>query len=114
MYFVQNAVIQSEQELILVSLRKSRNAKMNSEHIDSLTNYNYITSKVTKSRIDKGLLAIPKSLADKYFPNNDSTIRICFDESKHFETKNYMCFTSSSREARIGAMKEWYQSNRTI
>ena len=87
---------------------------MNSEHIDSLTNYNYITSKVTKSRIDKGLLAIPKSLADKYFPNNDSTIRICFDESKHFETKNYMCFTSSSREARIGAMKEWYQSNRTI
>lgn len=85
---------------------------MNSEHIDSLTNYNYITFKVTKSRIDKGLLAIPKSLADEYFPPNNSKIRICFEQSMDFEIKNYTCFTSSSREARIGGMKEWYQSNK--
>ena len=96
----------------MVSFRKSQNAKMNSEHIDSLTNYNYITFKATKSRIDKGLLAIPKSLADEYFPDNNSKIRICFDKSMHFEIKSYTCFASSSREARIGGMKEWYQSNK--
>jgi len=85
---------------------------MSIEKIESLTNYSYVTFKVTKSRIDKGLLAIPKSLASEYFPEHNSQIQISFNELGRFEAKNYTSFTSSSREARIGGMRLWYYRNK--
>jgi len=85
---------------------------MSVEKTESLTNYNYVTFRVTKSRIDKGLLAIPRSLAHKYFPNHNSEILLSLNDLDQFETKNYTSFTSSSREARIGGMREWYYRNK--
>jgi len=85
---------------------------MSIEKIESSTNYSYVTFKVTKSRIDKGLLAIPKSLASEYFPEHNSQIQISFNELDRFEAKNYTSFTSSSREARIGGMRLWYYRNK--
>jgi hypothetical protein len=85
---------------------------MSIEKIESLTNYSYVTFKVTKSRIDKGLLAIPKSLASEYFPEHNSQIQISSNELDRFEAKNYTSFTSSSREARIGGMRLWYYRNK--
>lgn len=85
---------------------------MSIEKIESSTNYSYVTFKVTKSRIDKGLLAIPKSLASEYFPDRNSEIHICYNESDRFEAKNYTSFASSSREARIGGMRLWYYRNK--
>ena len=85
---------------------------MSIEKIESLTNYSYVTFKVTKSRIDKGLLAIPKSLASEYFPEHNSQIQISSNELDRFEAKNYTSFTSSSREARIGGMRLWYYRDR--
>jgi hypothetical protein len=79
---------------------------------DSSTNYSYVTFKVTKSRIDKGLLAIPKSLAYEYFPDHNSVIQISSVESDRFETKSYTSFKSSSKEARIGGMRAWYYRNK--
>jgi len=85
---------------------------MSIEKTESSTNYSYVTFKVTKSRIDKGLLAIPKSLAHEYFPDHNSEIQISSNESGRFEAKNYTSFASSSREARIGGMKLWYYKNK--
>ena len=85
---------------------------MSIEKIESSTNYSYATFKVTKSRIDKGLLAIPKSLAREYFPDYNSKIRVFSNESGRFEAKNYTSFSSSSREARIGGMRLWYYKNK--
>ena len=68
--------------------------------------YNYITIKTTKSRIDKGLLAIPVSLVSK-FPKSDSKIYLLDDKGKE-EAKTYTPYHSSSRECRIGGLKAFY------
>ena len=41
-------------------------------------NYSYETVKLTQSRIDKGLLAIPRSIAN-WFPEHNGKIKILFD-----------------------------------
>ena len=78
--------------------------------IESEIPLNYETIKVTQSRIDKGLLAIPVSLAD-YFPPNKSKIFIYFGNSTKAIPKNFTPYKSSSRECRIGGMKDFYQDN---
>lgn len=69
--------------------------------------YDYLTIKVTQSRIDKGLLAIPVSLID-VFPNNKRKIKVYFDNSNNYSELNFSPYTSSSRECRIGGLKEWF------
>jgi len=69
--------------------------------------YDYITIKTTKSRIEKGLLAIPVSLID-LFPKNSSKIYL-IDENGLEKSKNFTPYNSSSRECRIGGMKEFYE-----
>jgi len=67
----------------------------------------YITIKTTKSRIDKGLLAIPVSLID-LFPKSSSKIYIINDQGTE-EAKNFTSYNSSSGECRIGGLKAFYQ-----
>ena len=52
--------------------------------------FNYITVKTTKSRIDKGLLAIPSSLIH-VFPKNNSKI-VIINESGNEEIKNFTAY----------------------
>jgi hypothetical protein len=66
----------------------------------------YITVKVTKSRMNKGLLAIPMSLID-LFPKEKSFVFIENDRGV-FEKKTYTPYTSTSRECRIGGMNDFY------
>lgn len=68
---------------------------------------NYATIKVTKSRINKGLLAIPVSLID-LFPKNRKKIFL-IDENGKLESKTFIPYTSSSRECRIGGLKQFYE-----
>jgi len=68
---------------------------------------NYITIKTTKSRIDKGLLAIPVSLIE-IFPKSETKIYL-IDENGKEETKNFTPYNSSSRECRIGGLKNFYE-----
>ena len=70
-------------------------------------NYNYSTIKVTKSRIEKGLLAIPASLVDK-FPEGKKEINIYLDNSSKPLQKSFTPYKSSSRECRIGGMKDFF------
>ncbi len=68
--------------------------------------YNYITIKTTKSRIGKGLLAIPVSLISQ-FPKLASKIYVLNDKGQE-EEKTYTPYQSSSRECRIGGLKAFY------
>jgi len=81
------------------------------QELQSEINFDYKTIRVTKSRIDKGLLAIPVSLID-FFPKNKVPVKVYFGDSNSLRTKKYTPYTSSSRECRIGGMKEWYIKNR--
>ncbi|MBI4296416.1 MAG: HNH endonuclease [Chloroflexi bacterium] len=76
----------------------------------SQISYDYATIKITKSRIDRGLVAFPRSLA-KYFPARNKMIQVYLDDATTFQPKQYSSYTSSTREGRIGGLKEWLQKN---
>ena len=73
--------------------------------------YSYATIKLTQSRIDKGLIAVPVSLAG-WFPDHNDTVEIYLNDSPSSQTKHYSSYNSSTRECRIGGMKEWFQQNK--
>src|SRR3989344_8022740 len=70
--------------------------------------FNYKTIKLTQSRLNKGLLAIPASLID-YFPKQQGKIRIVAGINDKASLKTFTPYTSSSRECRIGGMREFYE-----
>lgn len=75
---------------------------------ESKVPFNYKTIKVTQSRINKGLLAIPVSLVS-CFPRSKTKIYIAFSKSLKASPKNFTPYESSSRECRIGGMKNFYE-----
>lgn len=77
---------------------------------NSPISYNYAAIKITQSRIDKGLMAIPAALAG-WFPGRNDAIQVYLDDSPVPQTKTYSSYSSSTRECRIGGMKEWFQQN---
>jgi len=77
--------------------------------IESKIPFNYKTIRVTQSRIDKGLLAIPVSLVD-FFPKSKTKVYIAFGESLKVIQKNFTPYTSSSRECRIGGLRTFYEN----
>ncbi len=77
----------------------------------SKINYSYATIRMTQSRIDKGLIAIPASL-EKWFPDHIDTIHVYLDDSLILRTPKYTPRTSSSRECRIYTMKDWFKKNK--
>jgi hypothetical protein len=72
--------------------------------------YSYITIKITKSRINKGLLAIPVSLLDK-FPKEKQKITIFFDDEEIPSFKTFTPYNSSSQECRISGLTNWFIKN---
>lgn len=75
---------------------------------ESHISYNYTTIKITQSRLNKGLLAIPVSLID-YFPKQKGKIYIATGISDRVSAKAFTPYTSSSRECRIGGMRDFYE-----
>jgi hypothetical protein len=73
--------------------------------------YNYKTIKLTQSRLNKGLLAIPASLTE-LFPSSKTKIQILFDKSNNPIEKNFTPYSSSSRECRIGGMTDFFGKNK--
>lgn len=76
--------------------------------IESRIPFNYKTIKVTQSRIDKGLLTIPVSLIDS-FPNQKTKVYVVTGIGEKASAKNFTPYTSSSRECRIGGMRDFYE-----
>lgn len=79
--------------------------------IKSTIDYSYATIKITQSRINKGLIAIPVSLVE-WFPKNNAHIRVYLDDSLVPQIKNYSSYSSTTRECRIGGMAEWFKENK--
>jgi len=76
----------------------------------SKINYNYLTIKMTQSRIDKGLIAIPRSLVD-FFPNGNADIRVYLNDFSKPEVTTYSYYKGTTRENRIGGMAHWFEEN---
>ena len=76
----------------------------------SRINYPYATIRITKSRIDKGLIAIPTALAE-WFPDHNETIEVYLNDSTVSQTKRYSSYASSTHECRIGGVREWFKQN---
>lgn len=72
--------------------------------------YSYTAVKITQSRIEKGLIAVPVALA-KWFPDHNATIQVYLDDSPILQTKNYSSYESTTHECRIGGMREWFDKN---
>ena len=76
----------------------------------SQINYNYATIKITQSRIDKGLIAIPVALAE-WLPGHNETIQVYLNDSPVSQAKHYSSYNSGTRECRIGGVRQWFQQN---
>lgn len=77
------------------------------QKLKSIIPFDYVTIKTTKSRIQKGLLAIPTSLID-LFPQDGQKIFLVNEQNKE-ESKTFTPYNSSSRECRIGGLKGFYE-----
>lgn len=78
------------------------------QKITSQIPFNYKTIKVTQGRLNKGLLAVPVSLIH-YFPKQKGKIYIATGISGKISTKTFTPYTSSSRECRIGGLRNFYE-----
>jgi len=76
----------------------------------SRISYSYATIRLTQSRIDKGLIAIPITLA-KWFPDHNADIQVYLDDSPIPHMKRYSSYSSSTKECRIGGVKQWFEEN---
>jgi hypothetical protein len=76
------------------------------EKIPSVVPLDYKTIRITQSRIDKGLLAIPISLAN-LFPKERGYIYL-IDEHGIHKQKSYSPYNSSTQECRIGGLREFF------
>jgi len=72
--------------------------------------YSYATIRLTQSRIDKGLIAVPVALAG-WFPDHNADIQIHLDDSLLSQSKRYSSYNSSTKECRIGGVKQWFDEN---
>ncbi len=73
-------------------------------------NYDYATVRLTQSRIDKGLIAVPVSLA-RWFPAQNANIQIHFNDSPTSQSKRYSPYSGSTKECRIGGVRQWFEQN---
>jgi len=73
--------------------------------------YDYMTIALTKSRLEKGLIAVPLSFS-KWLPKNNRTIGIYLDDSDELQKVSFSSYTSSTHENRIGGMKQWFEKHK--
>ena len=86
-------------------------SSINIQKVKSEIGYSYLTIKITRSRIHKGLLAIPVSLLDR-FPKEKRKITIFFDDEEMPSMKSFSPYNSSSQECRINGLASWFVKNK--
>jgi len=92
-------------------MKSSKISSINMQKVKSEIGYGYVTIKVTRSRINKGLLAIPVSLLDR-FPKEKRKITLFFDDEENFSMKSFIPYNSSSQECRINGLASWFVKNK--
>ena len=81
------------------------------QKVKSDIGYRYIAINITRSRINKGLLAIPVSLLDR-FPKEKRKITIFFDDEEKPSMKNFTPYNIRSKECRINGLAYWFVKNK--
>ncbi len=92
-------------------MKSSKISSINMQKVKSEIGYGYVTIKITRSRINKGLLAIPVSLLDR-FPKEKRKITIFFDDEERPSMKSFSPYNSSSQECRINGLASWFVKNK--
>src|SRR5712691_9838638 len=92
-------------------MKSSKISSINMQKVKSEIGYSYITIKVTQSRINKGLLAIPVSLLES-FPKEKRRITIFFDDEEKPSVKSFVSYNSRSKECRINGLSGWFVKNK--
>jgi len=69
--------------------------------------HSYAAIRVTHSRLQKGLIALPRSLLD-LFPKKDATIQVYLGDADHPQPKKYTHFSGTTKESRINGMSRWF------
>jgi len=92
-------------------MKSSKTSSINMQKVQSEIGYSYVTIKITRSRINKGLLAIPVSLLDR-FPKEKRKITIFFDDEEMPSMKSFSPYNSSSQECRINGLASWFVKNK--
>jgi len=82
------------------------------ERVKSELPFDYVTIKVTQSRIDKGLIAIPVSLIDLFPQKSDKIFLV--NEFGKTESKSFTPYSSSSRECRIGGLRKFFDTYKVV
>ncbi len=76
----------------------------------SQISYSYATIRLTQSRIDKGLIAIPTALAG-WFPDHNADIQVYLNDSSTSQPKRYSSYSGSTKECRIGGISQWLKED---
>lgn len=76
----------------------------------SQISYSYMTIKMTPSRINKGLIAIPVALT-KWFPKQNGVVHVYFGDSHDSQPRTFSSYDSTTRECRLGGMADWFRGN---
>jgi hypothetical protein len=92
-------------------MKPSRISSGNMQIAKSEIGYSYSTIKITRSRINKGLLAVPASLLDK-FPKEKQKITVFLDDEEKPYLKSFTPYKSSSQECRIIGLTNWFVKNK--
>jgi len=71
-------------------------------------NYSYVAVRITQGRLQKGLVALPRSLLH-LFPKGDATIQVYFGNADRPQAKKYTYFAGPTKESRIGGMARWFE-----
>ncbi len=69
-----------------------------------------IQIRLTKGRLSRGLIAIPKEFHD-WFPVSDGYLSILFDRARKPRKKRFRTSQSSARELRIYGLRAWYKKH---
>jgi hypothetical protein len=80
---------------------------------ESALPFTYKTIRLTQSRLNKGLLAVPVTLLD-YFPKKRTTVDVFMGTSSTAVEKTFTPYSSSSGECRIGGMRPFYEHYRLM
>lgn len=70
--------------------------------------YDYVAVRMTRSRLQKGLVAIPRSVLH-LFPAGDATINVYLGDADRPQAKKYTHYAGATRESRIGGMVRWFE-----
>lgn len=69
-----------------------------------------IQIRLTKGRLSRGLLAVPKEF-HSWFPDRDGYLSILFDKARKPREKRFRTSQSSARELRIYGLGAWYRKH---